>query len=228
MIECAVGSCTEEKKSRQWCQRHYAKFYNYGDPEFVPVRTRGAYDRMALRGVDRMGECLLFRGSTNRYGYGTLKDITSRNVSGVVLAHRVSYEKWHGDIPEGAQIDHVCHNEALREGLCNGGNSCPHRRCINPAHLEAKTISQNIQARYGAMPLAPGPTCRIVGCGSNWKMSLGYCVKHYSRNARSGQPFTWKSGSHGGRVNIEIHELRKAIHAEVRACPPYGIPSDQG
>lgn len=38
---------------------------------------------------------------------------------------------------------HVCHTEALRFGLCAGGESCPHRSCWNPAHLEAVSNEEN-------------------------------------------------------------------------------------
>lgn len=57
-----------------------------------------------------------------------------------VMAHRWSYEAHVGAIPDGYQIDHKCHTDD--EG-CPGGPDCIHRRCVNPAHLEAVTASEN-------------------------------------------------------------------------------------
>lgn len=46
-----------------------------------------------------------------------------------VRVHRVAYELFHGPIPDGLTIDHLC---------CN-------KRCWNPAHLEAVTNAENIK-----------------------------------------------------------------------------------
>jgi hypothetical protein len=43
------------------------------------------------------------------------------------LAHRVSYELFKEDIPEGLQLDHLCKN----------------RSCVNPDHLEIVTTQEN-------------------------------------------------------------------------------------
>lgn len=56
------------------------------------------------------------------------------------MAHRWSYENLKGPIPEGQQIDHLCHTQ---DESCPGGRDCPHRRCVNPDHLEAVTASVN-------------------------------------------------------------------------------------
>jgi len=56
------------------------------------------------------------------------------------LGHRVAYEHFVGPVPEGLQLDHRCHTDDLD---CRGGFTCIHRRCVNPAHLEAVTQREN-------------------------------------------------------------------------------------
>jgi hypothetical protein len=56
-----------------------------------------------------------------------------------ILAHRAAYELWYGEIPHGAEIDHLCHPG---DGSCPP-EICKHRRCVNPAHLRAVTHRAN-------------------------------------------------------------------------------------
>ena len=60
-----------------------------------------------------------------------------------VAAHRWAYEVYNGPIPDGMQVDHLCHTQAVKDGTCDGGVDCPHRRCCNPAHLELVTNAEN-------------------------------------------------------------------------------------
>ena len=46
-------------------------------------------------------------------------------------AHRVAYNIWTGDIPDGYQVDHLCYNTL----------------CCNPDHLEAVTPAENNRRR---------------------------------------------------------------------------------
>ena len=66
--------------------------------------------------------CWEYQGSTVRgYCRIQLKGIGHQ-------AHRVSYETFIGEIPEGLTIDHLCENKI----------------CINPDHLEAVTMKVNV------------------------------------------------------------------------------------
>lgn len=134
------------------------------------MADRPWYDTILSKGVERSGECLLWKGSVISGGYGRIVRLDSGTRRVVArAAHRVSYEKWHGPIPDGFQIDHVCHNEAAHRNECEG-RECLHRRCINPAHLEAKTQADNIRA-------SPLPT--------RWGKNKTHCPKGHPHAAWS-------------------------------------------
>ena len=73
--------------------------------------------------------CWLWLGSTTHDGYPVLKVSLQRFN---VYAHRLSYELFCGEIPEGLEVDHLCRV----------------RCCVNPDHLEAVTPGIN-QLRAG-------------------------------------------------------------------------------
>jgi hypothetical protein len=75
--------------------------------------------------IERTESCWNWTGFIDREGYGHHR----RTHDGQRAAHRLAYELWTGPIPAGLTIDHLCRN----------------RRCVNPAHLEAVTIGENIR-----------------------------------------------------------------------------------
>jgi hypothetical protein len=80
--------------------------------------------------------CWRWTGSMSRYGYGRwVKNGRSQG------AHRAVYEALVGPIPEGLDLDHMCHNA---DETCPGGHGCQHRACVNPAHLEPATRQLNL------------------------------------------------------------------------------------
>lgn len=79
--------------------------------------------------------CIPWPGTIDAKGYGRQK------VNRVPkLAHRLAYEAAMGPIPAVFVIDHRCHSE---DESCPGGSVCPHRRCVNPDHLEIVTVAEN-------------------------------------------------------------------------------------
>lgn len=77
--------------------------------------------------IDFSGDCWVWTAAVNSKGYG----IFSVDGSGR-LAHRISYERGMGPIPEGLQIDHLCRNKL----------------CVRPAHLEPVTNEENSRRRW--------------------------------------------------------------------------------
>lgn len=87
------------------------------------------------------GECWAWTGSRLTAGYGRIK-----HAGRTYRAHRVAYELAIGPIPDGLHLDHLCHT---RDVACPGGNTCPHRGCVNPAHLEPVTPAVNTMRGRG-------------------------------------------------------------------------------
>lgn len=99
-----------------------------------PVPISETQDRF-LSKVTKTETCWLWDGALTKDGYGIFRAGRTN------AAHRSSYLLFVGPIPEGLQVDHVCHNW---DETCAGGVTCRHRRCVNPAHLEAVTKRDNL------------------------------------------------------------------------------------
>lgn len=137
--------------------------------------------------VDKRGpdECWPWLAPLDR-GYGKM----STKVDGrwrTVKAHRVSYEIHFGEVPDGAVLDHVCHDPRT----CDGGENCPHRSCVNPTHVQPVGNGVNNSAERMSVYRPSSEThCKRnheftpenTGTQSN---SFRYCKKCKSNRERS-------------------------------------------
>lgn len=105
------------------CQWHY-KLQLRGEDlrpirDYLP-RTTNDDDALFWATVDQGASdaCWPWRGSMSTSGYGLFRR---------KFAHRIAYERTHGAIRPGMQVDHQCRN----------------RECCNPAHLKQVTAGEN-------------------------------------------------------------------------------------
>lgn len=100
------------------------------------------------------GGCWQWTGAKWARGYGklTLPGPEQRRIS----AHVWGYERFVGPVPEGMELDHTCHDPYV----CTDAASCPHRSCVNPAHLEPVPHGENV--RRGLAPIVNGARNRSI------------------------------------------------------------------
>lgn len=140
---CSIAGCEKPMHKRKgWCVMHYQRWYRHGDPLISKTPLMGApaiarfVDKIT---VDPATGCWPWAGALNNNGYG---QFNTGGPEGLAYAHRWSYEHFVGAIPEGLTLDHLCHTH---DRECPGGLACPHRRCVNPDHLEPVTQVENMR-----------------------------------------------------------------------------------
>lgn len=130
---CSVDRCPAKATHRGWCHTHYEYWRRNGGRKQPYLRDD--IGRLLHRVSTTDPEaCWLWMGSTLR-GYARF-----RLDGHLIQAHRASYILHVGPIPDGYQVDHMCHDPRL----CALKEDCPHRRCLNPSHLAAVPGAENL------------------------------------------------------------------------------------
>lgn len=153
MSTCSIDECSRVAVARGWCDPHYRRWKKHGDPLHGRIRTDvQPIDRFMVK-VEIPGEdeCWTWTGYTNESGYGRFAE-----GGRLWLAHRWSYTYFVGPIPEGLELDHTCHTD---DASCRGGVTCPHRRCVNPMHLEPVTGDVNTERGRSGQHWAERTSC---------------------------------------------------------------------
>jgi hypothetical protein len=134
--------CSSEAVSKGMCRIHYGRWYRTGNPEGTgqghrkdakPIQQRIADYHVVLE-----NGCHEWTSGINQYGYGKVK-YQGRTLGAHTVAWFLATGAWPAE-----ELDHLCHT---LDKECVGGVECRHRRCINPAHMEQVTKSENTRRR---------------------------------------------------------------------------------
>lgn len=128
---CSIDDCGKPIKARGWCQMHYYRWRQHGDP-LTTRRIRGDHGARFWSKVNKdgplptwapfLGPCWLWTSRQDRDGYGRFA-VEGKDFR----AHRFAYKDLVGPIPDGLTIDHLCRVPG----------------CVNPAHMEPVTAGEN-------------------------------------------------------------------------------------
>lgn len=145
--------------------------------------------------VRRTDGCWLWTGGTSTDGYGSFW--AGRRS---VRAHRFAYELEVGPIPEGLDLDHTC----CQPDRCDGGRRCPHRRCVNPAHLEPVTNAENARRGHAGHHMRTRP--RASHCPHNHEYTPENTRVRRTRSGTARACRTCEANYRAGRTGVQRQE----------------------
>ena len=131
---------------------------------FIPIDVQLAQEVVGSSRwvVTEDGECILWDGYCNEFGYGRLRLADGS----LCMAHRLAWVAANGcDIPEGLTLDHLCRNPS----------------CVNSDHLEPVTLAEN--TRRGEAPAASN--LRKTSCPEGHLLEPGNLVLNKLPGRRS-------------------------------------------
>lgn len=163
---CAFEGCNRPNHAKSLCGAHYGQLRR-GKPlapiwiKDLPIKERvtkhSTKEGPMVPGRPEMGRCWQWLSckresvSGTHYGHVGYK-------GKVIGAHRLSWMAYRGPIPEGMEIDHICHNSL----------------CVNPDHLRLATRKQNVEHLRGAKSNNKSSGIRNVYPNRNrWQVVVG-------------------------------------------------------
>lgn len=134
---CSVSGCNGAHCGKGLCSMHYTRVKRHGHTA-LPFKkpTGGLQDRHFEKYFpDPNTGCWLWEGKVDSRSYGLIYIGKIDGKVKYVLAHRAFYERFRGKIPEKMTLDHLCFQPC----------------CVNPDHLEPKTLSENCSRQRSSL-----------------------------------------------------------------------------
>lgn len=131
----------------------------------LPILDQANIDKMKARIEQNIQTepntgCWLWTGASLHHGYG-VTHINGRNQR----AHRLSYEAYRGQIPDGLLVMHICDTPG----------------CVNPLHLRAGTVSDNTMDAFKKGRIKPPVLCGPDRCNSKLSKDQVVAIRADSR-----------------------------------------------
>lgn len=212
MPERRLGTCSQcgregVRCTRTACSACYTRLLRSGKVDALPTARRTPEQWFASVETRSATDCWPWPGPVAPNGYGT----TSRG-----WAHRLAYTRATGkEIPPNMTVDHRCHSDDL---ACYRDARCPHRRCVNPAHLEIVTHAENVRRAAARIRACPsGHTYSeentLVEDG---KRKCRECRRQRDRNRERPDDYRQKMAAHYQENRDRIRAQQAAYRAKHR------------
>ena len=156
--QCSIDGCENPAHARGWCKKHYLRWHKHGDP-LKRTQFDNPEESFAAR-TEWQGDCLIWTGGKNDMGYGRIWVKPTE-----MYAHRYAWVKANGPIPEGAEIDHICHIPL----------------CCNPDHLRLADRSENTSYLKGATARSQSGYRNVYPQAGKWQVQIRHkgVVHHF-------------------------------------------------
>jgi len=202
-ICCGCGSPIPRKPN--WSFAHY-ETRKFCDRECQGIGRPQITDDYAVTDSG----CWEWQGAVDRNGYGKAYDPEMPAGRRVDWAHRVSYRRNVGDIPDGLDLDHLCQNTV----------------CINPEHLEPVTRAEHARRTFQRL----GKDGIHDRAGSMRRLGLTFTeiAEALGLSARGSAADAVKAAIRKGLVNPDDlptpNRLDEQDYADIRTLYAIGVP----